>query len=1261
MASNNLDLHLSWLLREKPFVPLAPPPRTAPVPSNTQQTLPESSHIVRTPSSEAPVPYLQEDALPASVSVRPNRTRGPRASPSIQSTVVQENTRAQSQTPISSPVAIREKVRTEDMARLRAAPSSTSKPQLLSQVFAQNGRTLDNIESSPSRTPRRKNIVTAESSTARSYAHVDTLDLTGGTSPSNKLKPTRKRKSSEMQGSPSPVRRQRSPKQTRFSPQPELSGFQSIDDYPTEPPPPYATALIRSSPEASRSIARSPTRRSPRRSPGRRPSLPSNPPRVIPPPPALTPSISCPAPVEDYDEEVTLTEMSIRTETTRKRKSLTRTASETSQANERPLQKRVGRVVADSDDEENEDEHTLTTQTAAPVLATNFGPREQTAIDKFLEWGEKGNEVYKERLTEERSRLSVQAYRHLDEHGFKSDDLDEQLKVNKEKKEALERLSKVATAYKKCVERKRQLGIMFVDLFKEGIDISQAKMDENKEVTASLKQLETELAQLLRQAGIFDASSRSSRPDSRAGSVVVKSTQVTPVEEKPQEVAVPESSIVPNTQHVKQTQYSKPISPTKAHTQPRVAPTEPLRFDQNRANALSMPTTMNQSITHKTSLNLQPSTSKARFEGNPFQKNPRPISPEPCHVDYGFDENDFDDDNEALEAMYENNMGGPPPPTSLFEAPDDDFGLDDEEMLLMAENLENLPRNGTIDWQGAPRTVFGEASGNVPSKPKQSLQKSTAPSKKLSAAQTAPGMQFPWSQDVKAALRDVFGLRGFRPNQLEAINATLSGKDTFVLMPTGGGKSLCYQLPAILKSGKTRGVTIVISPLLSLMEDQVSHLRELDVQALLINSESSHEEKNLIFDALKEDRVEQFIHLLYVTPEMLNKSPSVINALESLHARNRLARLVIDEAHCVSQWGHDFRPDYKQLGEVRKRFPGVPVMALTATATENVKVDVIHNMGMTGCEEYKQSFNRPNLSYDVRPRKKGNVDEIAELINTSYNRKCGIIYCMSRKQCETMAKQLSDRGISAAHYHAAMDPAQKRKAQTEWQQGETHIIVATIAFGMGIDKPNVRFVIHASVPKSLEGYYQETGRAGRDGLKSGCYLYWSYQDTTILKKMIEEGEGSWEQKERQKTMLQTVIQYCDNKSDCRRVQVLGYFSERFSAADCKKTCDNCNSSSTFATKDFSRHAVSAVTLVKRLVAGKKKVTLLYCVEIFRGVKTKKIKEARHDQLTEHGAGSDLDREDAERLFQLLVSENALEEKNEVNKAGFASSYIEVSS
>jgi bloom syndrome protein len=1083
--------------------------------------------------------------------------------------------------------------------------------------------------------------------------HVDALDLTGDTSPANKLKFGRKRKSEEMQGSPSPVRRQRSPKQSRISPEPDMSGFQSIDDYPTDPPPPYATALTSPSAESLRPLALSPVRR---------PSA-SNPPRIIPPPAALATNVSCPEHVDDYDEETTLTEMSIRTETTRKRKSLTRTASEISQTHEKPSRRRL---VADSEDEGDQEEDAVTTQTPIAVPFTNLAPQEQTAIEKFLSWGEKGLEIYKERLTEERSRLSHQAYQHIDDHGFRSTELNEQLKVNKQKKEALEKLGKIPNTYKEYSEKKKELRSSFLEYFNEGIDPPQTKIDENKEITNTLKQLEAEIAQLLRATGIFDASMKVAGPSGRSDSVIVKSTQVTPVQEKAQETVVPDSSIVPNTQHIKLTQFTKPCTPSKAQPQLRAAASELVRFDQNKPKGLSMPTTATHPAAPQNTIDKQPTASGPCFETNPFQQNPRPISPRFSQIDCEFDENDFEDDEEA---MYENNMGGPPAHNPFFDEGDEDYSCDDEEMLQAAENLENLPRTGTIDWQAAPRTVFGEASGNVASKPKLNLQKPILPSKKPSAAHAAPTMQFPWSQHVKAALRDVFGLRGFRPNQLEAINATLAGKDTFVLMPTGGGKSLCYQLPALLTSGKTRGVSIVISPLLSLMEDQVMHLRELDVQAFLVNSESSMDERSMILNALNESRVEEFIQLLYVTPEMLSRSPAIINAFERLHSRGRLARIVIDEAHCVSQWGHDFRPDYKQLGEVRQRFPGVPVMALTATATENVKVDVIHNLGMKGCEEYKQSFNRVNLSYEVRPKKKGVLEDIAELIKTSYKGKCGIIYCLSRKKCETLAKQLKEKhNIEAAHYHAAMEPAEKRKVQAEWQRGKTHVIVATIAFGMGIDKPNVRFVIHQSIPKSLEGYYQETGRAGRDGLKSGCYLYFSFQDTTILKKMIDEGEGSREQKERQRTMLRNVVQFCDNKSDCRRVQVLSYFSERFSADGCKKTCDNCNSNSTFETQDFSQHAASAVNLVSQLIKQKIKeipveylnVTLLYCVEIFRGINSKKIKDAGHDRLKEYGAGAELGREDAERLFQLLLTEDALTENNVVNKAGFATSYIGVS-
>ena len=589
---------------------------------------------------------------------------------------------------------------------------------------------------------------------------------------------------------------------------------------------------------------------------------------------------------------------------------------------------------------------------------------------------------------------------------------------------------------------------------------------------------------------------------------------------------------------------------------------------------------------------------------------------------------------------------------------EDEYGEtdDDEDMLEVAEELENRKSEALKNMSSTQRSVFAETSGNVirPDPYRIELQALQAPAQ-------SDQMQHSWSKDVKAAMRDRFHLRGFRHNQLEAINATLSGKDTFVLMPTGGGKSLCYQLPSIITSGRTRGVTVVISPLLSLMQDQVDHLQKLRIQALLLNSEVTAEHRRLVMDSLGDPQVEKFIQLLYITPEMISKSQRIVDAFRDLHRRKKLARIVIDEAHCVSQWGHDFRPDYKLLGEVRQQFRGVPVMALTATATENVKVDVIHNLGIQNCEVLTQSFNRPNLTYEVRSKSKakGVLESIASTIKDFYRNQSGIIYCLSRQNCERIAKKLRDEyRIKAEHYHAGMDPQAKNRVQKQWQSGEHHVIVATIAFGMGIDKPDVRFVIHHTIPKSLEGYYQETGRAGRDGKRSGCYLYYGYHDTSALKRMIDEGEGSWEQKDRQREMLRNVVQFCENRSDCRRVQILGYFNEPFGAHNCNSACDNCNSKSTFETVDLTKYAVSAVQLVQRI--EKQNVTLLHCVDVFRGGKNKKISDLKHSELAQYGAGSALDRGDVERLFHRLLSEDALAEYNKVNKMGFATQYVHVS-
>ena len=606
--------------------------------------------------------------------------------------------------------------------------------------------------------------------------------------------------------------------------------------------------------------------------------------------------------------------------------------------------------------------------------------------------------------------------------------------------------------------------------------------------------------------------------------------------------------------------------------------------------------------------------------------------------------------NESCEPenSYTVRMGSP-----LKSIIDIEFGTDedDEEMLEVAEQFEN-PRHSTpMERHLDRRPVFAETTGNATR---------TQPNRPLSSTSRSihDSLQYPWSQELKTAMKDRFHLRGFRPNQLEAINATLSGKDAFVLMPTGGGKSLCYQLPSIVGGGKTRGVTVVISPLLSLMQDQVDHLQKLRIQAVLINSEVSSEHRRLVLDALRKPDVERYISLLYITPEMISKSQTIVGVFRDLHRRGRLARIVIDEAHCVSQWGHDFRPDYKLLGEVRQQFEGVPVMALTATATENVKVDVIHNLNMKNCEIFTQSFNRPNLTYEVRSKGKAKdvLEGIATTIRSSYSNQSGIVYCLSRQTCETIAEKLrTEYAIKAHHYHAGMDPAEKTMIQKQWQTGKYNVIVATIAFGMGIDKPDVRFVFHHTIPKSLEGYYQETGRAGRDGKRSGCFLYYGYQDTSALKRMIDDGEGSWEQKERQRQMLRNVVQFCENRSDCRRVQVLNYFNESFRREDCNGACDNCNSNSTFESQDYTEYAVAAIELVRKVEQDK--VTLLHCVDVFRGSKSKKILDLNHDSLESYGAGANLDRGEIERLFYRLLSEDALVEYNVVNKAGFASQYL----
>lgn len=783
-------------------------------------------------------------------------------------------------------------------------------------------------------------------------------------------------------------------------------------------------------------------------------------------------------------------------------------------------------------------------------------------------------------------------------------------------------------------------------------------LSDTKSFASRLTQIESEISQLLVQAGLPTATYQSLQDSTQImktkkynlgerSTTLVQSTQA---DSHTSRIMSPDvrptiSSGPATTQYVQQTQAPN-IAPRTPSRHPMVSPPKMQRSPLKTYTSSPAAKDVISYFSPSKQTSLQTGTSAQPQDSmlHDFSRTKTPLRTRDSPLHYVEEDDD----------LFTTHMGTP------FQADvdQDEYGEDndDVDMLEVAEELENRTSKPYINYEIGRRDVFAETSGNAV-RPEASKP---GPAFSHTAPQPTQ-MQHVWSKDVKAALKDRFHLRGFRPNQLEAINATLAGKDAFVLMPTGGGKSLCYQLPAIVNSGKTQGVTVVISPLLSLMQDQVEHLQKLKVQALLVNSEVTAEYRRLVMNCLKEQQPHKFCQLLYITPEMISKSQAMVSAFRDLYRRRKLARIVIDEAHCVSQWGHDFRPDYKLLGEVRQQFPGVPVIALTATATENVKIDVIHNLGITNCETFSQSFNRPNLNYEVRSKTKAKdvLDSIANTITTSYRGQSGIIYCLSRKNCEDIATKLREQyNIMAHHYHAGMEAEEKKKVQRQWQAGAYNVIIATIAFGMGIDKPDVRFVIHHTIPKSLEGYYQETGRAGRDGKRSGCYLYYGYQDTSALKRMIDDGEGTWDQKERQRQMLRNVIQFCENKSDCRRVQVLNYFNESFNREDCKASCDNCNSNSTFETQDFSELATAALSMVEKI--ARDQVTLLHCVDVFRGTKTKKITELHHNEVPEYGAGWNIDKGDVERIFYRLLSEDALSEHNVMNKSGFANQYVHVS-
>ncbi len=463
-------------------------------------------------------------------------------------------------------------------------------------------------------------------------------------------------------------------------------------------------------------------------------------------------------------------------------------------------------------------------------------------------------------------------------------------------------------------------------------------------------------------------------------------------------------------------------------------------------------------------------------------------------------------------------------------------------------------------------------------------------------------------------LQTVFGYPAFRSQQGQIVDHVVNGGDALVLMPTGGGKSLCYQIPALIR----HGVGIVVSPLIALMQDQVDALAEVGVRAAFLNSTQSFEEAMRIERMMREGELD----MVYIAPERLMTQ----RCLELLSV-TPLALFAIDEAHCVSQWGHDFRPEYIKLSVLHERFPEVPRIALTATADQQTRDEIIHRLQLENAMQFVSSFDRPNIRYQIVEKANGRK-QLLDFINAQHSGDAGIVYCLSRKKVEETAEFLNENGITALPYHAGMEQSDRYRNQARFLREDGIVMTATIAFGMGIDKPDVRFVAHLDLPKSIEGYYQETGRAGRDGASANAWMAYGLQDVVQQRRMIDESEANETFKRVQGIKLDAMLGLCETLN-CRRVHILDYFGQT------SEPCGNCDTCllppSSFDGTVAAQKILSTIYRVdQRFAAG-------HVIDVIRGMDTERVKQWRHDQLSTYGIGSDKSEAEWRALLRQMIA------------------------